>query len=104
MSVQILQDKKNLFLGRREINCVFKAKAGLIKREEAAKIVVDKFNVDVKNVHVISLHTKTGTRDIVGLFYIYDNEYEAKKQLSKHIFLRKVPKKKVEKPTKSEKK
>ncbi|MEM3437881.1 MAG: hypothetical protein QXP55_05065 [Nitrososphaerales archaeon] len=102
--MQIVKDSRNDLLRRREINCIFNSMAGLIKRQDAINMVAKSLNVDAKNVYLISLRTKTGTRDVSGLFYIYDNPEDAKKQLPKYLFLRLLPKEEREKLLKESKK
>lgn len=97
MSLQIVKDSKNELLRRREINCIFNSMAGLIKRKDAVNMLAKSLNVDVEKVCLISLRTRTGTRDVSGIFYIYDNPEDAKKQLPKHIFLRLLSKEEREK-------
>ncbi|MEM3382760.1 MAG: hypothetical protein QXL52_02900 [Nitrososphaerales archaeon] len=104
MSIQILKDSKNNLLRRREINCIFKSMAGLLKRQDAINMIAKSLNIDAKNVCLISLSTKTGTRDVSGLFYIYDNPEDAKKQLPDYLFIRLLPKEEREKLLKERKK
>lgn len=94
MVLQILQDVRNDFLGRREISCLFKALAGSLTRGEAVKMVAEKLKVRQDDVIPISLLTMTGTKDVVGLFYAYDDKENAKKHLSPHLWARMLQKEK----------
>ncbi|MCP8323583.1 MAG: hypothetical protein L6N96_05335 [Candidatus Methylarchaceae archaeon HK02M2] len=104
MSFQIKEDKINNLLGRREILCTFSSVAGSLTRQDAIKIISEKLKIDIDKVYLLSLKTKMGTRDISGLFYIYDNPEDAKKQLTRHVFLRMLPKEEREKIIKERKK
>ncbi|MCP8304135.1 MAG: hypothetical protein H3Z50_01480 [archaeon] len=104
MSFQVKEDNRNDLLRRREIDCVFSSMTGSLTRQDAVKMVAEKLNVDVDKVYLISLKMKTGTRDVSGLFYIYDNTEDAKKQLPRHLFLRMLSKEEREKVVKEAKK
>jgi len=97
LSLQLVEDNRNDLLRRREIKCIFSSMAGLIKRQDAINILAKSLNLDAKKVYLISLRTKTGTRDVSGLFYVYDKPEDAKKQLPKHLFLRLLSKEEREK-------
>lgn len=92
MVLQILQDERNEFLGRREVRCLFKAIAGSLTREEAVKMVAEKLKVHQEKVIPISLLGMTGTRDVEALFYVYDVEEDAKRHLSPHLWARMLSK------------
>ena len=100
----MINDNRNELLRRREVDGVFKSMAGLLKRQEAVNMVAKSLNVDASKVYLISLRTKTGTRDVSGLFYIYDKHEDAKKQLLKYLSLRMLPKEEKEKIKKEAKK
>jgi len=100
----MIKDSRNDLLGRREVDGIFKSVAGFLKRQDAVNMIAKSLNVDVKNVYLISLRTKTGTRDISGLFYIYDKPEDAKKQLPKYLSSRMLPKEEKEKLIKEAKK
>lgn len=104
MSLNIIKDVRNDLLRRREIDCVFSSMAGSLKRQDAINMVAKSLNVDAKKVFLISLRNKTGTRDVLGLFYIYDEPEDAKKQLPKYLFLRVQPKEEREKAKEVKKK
>ncbi|MGQ9718271.1 MAG: hypothetical protein ACUVWK_00215 [Nitrososphaerales archaeon] len=100
MSLQTREEVRNDLLGRREVSCTFNSMAGSLRRQDAVKMVAEKMKVDVKSVYLISLRIITGTRNVSGLFYIYDNPKDAEKQLSKHITLRMLSKEEREKAIK----
>jgi len=104
LSFQIVEDNRNELLRRREVDGIFKSMAGFLKRQEAVNMVAKSLKVDAKKVYLISLRTKTGTRDVSGLFYIYDKPEDAKKQLPEYLSLRMLPKEEKEKTIKEAKK
>lgn len=90
--VVTLEDRKNSLLNRREVKALFKGAAGKIKRAEAAEKIASQLNVDKKNVIPINLICHTGMTDVNGVFYVYDDEKEAAKQLPRYRLLRTMPK------------
>jgi ribosomal protein S24E len=104
LSLQIVKESRNDLLGRREVDCIFNSMAGSLKRQDAVSMVAKGLNIDVKKIHLISLRTNTGTRDVSGLFYIYDKPEDAKKQLPEYLSLRMLTKEEREKLIKEAKK
>lgn len=90
--VVTLEDRKNSLLNRREVKALFKGAAGKIKRTEAAEKIAGQLNIDKKQVIPINLICATGMTDIHGVFYVYDDEKEATKQLPRYRMLRTMPK------------
>jgi small subunit ribosomal protein S24e len=90
--VVTLEDRKNSLLNRREVKALFKGAAGKIKRTEAAEKIAGQLNVDKKQVIPINLICATGMTDVHGVFYVYDDEKEATKQLPRYRMLRTMPK------------
>ena len=90
--VVTLEDRKNSLLNRREVKALFKGAAGKIKRAEAAEKIASQLNVDKKHVIPINLICATGMTDVRAVFYVYDDEKEAAKQLPRYRLLRTMPK------------
>ena len=87
-----LEDRKNSLLNRREVKALFKGAAGKIKRTEAAEKIAGQLNVDKKQVIPVNLICETGMTDVHAVFYVYDDEKEAAKQLPRYRLLRTMPK------------
>jgi small subunit ribosomal protein S24e len=87
-----LEDRKNSLLNRREIRTLFKGAAGKIKKTEAAAKIASQLNVDKKQVIPINLICETGMTDVRAVFYVYDDEKEAAKQLPRYRLLRTMSK------------
>jgi small subunit ribosomal protein S24e len=90
--VVTLEDRKNSLLNRREVKALFKGAAGKIKRTEAAEKIASQLNVDKKQVIPVNLICHTGMTDVHAVFYVYDDEKEAAKQLPRYRILRTLPK------------
>lgn len=90
--VVTLEDRRNSLLNRREVKALFKGAAGKIKRTEAAEKIAGQLNVDKKQVIPVNLICETGMTDVHAVFYVYDDEKEAAKQLPRYRLLRTMPK------------
>jgi small subunit ribosomal protein S24e len=88
----MLEDRKNSLLNRREVKALFKGAAGKIKRTEAAEKMASQLNVDKKQVIPVNLICHTGMTDLHAVFYVYDDEKEAARQLPRYRLLRTMPK------------
>lgn len=93
MEIEVINDKENVLLNRREVECLFKGNYGAFSRIEAVQAVSKKLNATNKNVYAISIKGESGLRNAKGLFYIYNNEEAAKKDISNYIINRNEPKK-----------
>jgi small subunit ribosomal protein S24e len=90
--VETLEDRRNSLLNRREVKALFRGAAGKIKRTEAAEKIASQLNVDKKQVIPVNLVCETGMTDVQAVFYVYDDEKEAAKQLPRYRLLRTLPK------------
>lgn len=79
---------ENKLLERKEVVYLFKDMAGKLTRAEAVKAVAKDLGVPEDKIIPIKLKTLFGTRDVKGIFYIYEDLEKAKRQLPEYIFLR----------------
>jgi len=86
--IQTVSDIENLFLSRREITCNFQGLGGKLKRKEAIEMITKEFNLSNKTVIAINMKNQTGRPNVTGMFYVYDSEELAKKQVNPTIFER----------------
>ena len=98
--IETVNDVENSFLSRREITCNFKGLGGKLKRKEAVEMITKEFNLANKTVIAINMKNQTGKSNVTGMFYVYENEELAKKQVNPTIFerLEKQAKKDAEAP------
>ncbi len=87
-AIETVSDVNNTFLSRREIICNFKGIAGRLKKLEAADMISKQFKLDGKVIIPIFMQAHSGRPDVMGTFYVYDNEELAKKQVNPTIFKR----------------
>jgi len=86
--IETVSDVENSFLSRREITCNFQGLGGKLKRKEAVDMITKEFNLSDKTVIAINMKNQTGRPNVTGMFYVYDNEELAKKQVNPTIFER----------------
>lgn len=86
--IAMLEDRKNSLLNRREVKAIFRGASGKINRIEAAKKIANQLNVDKERVLPINLRCQTGMVDVYAIFYVYDDEHEAARQLPRYMLLR----------------
>ena len=86
--IETVSDVENSFLSRREITCNFQGLGGKLKRKEAIEMITKEFNLSNKTVIAINMKNQTGRPNVTGMFYVYDSEELAKKQVNPTIFER----------------
>jgi len=98
--IETVSDVENSFLSRREITCNFQGLGGKLKRKEAVEMITKEFSLSDKTVIAINMKNQTGKPNVTGMFYVYDSEELAKKQVNPTIFerLEKQAKKDAEAP------
>ena len=86
--IETVSDVENSFLSRREITCNFQGLGGKLKRKEAIEMITKEFSLSDKTVIAINMKNQTGKPNVTGMFYVYDSEELAKKQVNPTIFER----------------
>ena len=86
--IETVSDVENSFLSRREITCNFQGLGGKLKRKDAVEMITKEFNLTDKTVIAINMKNQTGRPNVTGMFYVYDDEELAKKQVNPTIFER----------------
>ena len=71
--LEILDDKTNSFLDRREITCKFNAVGGKLKQEEALNMITKECKLNVKTVLAMNMKNQRGRSNIISTFYINDD-------------------------------
>lgn len=93
MDIEIMSEKENPLLKRREVH--FKVKheqtGGTPPRLEVRKAIGRALKVNADFVFVRKLETKTGTHTAVGLANVYDSIDQARLVESEYIMKRNVP-------------
>ncbi|HJT49573.1 MAG TPA: hypothetical protein VJ729_15420 [Nitrososphaeraceae archaeon] len=92
LELNMLEDRNNPLLNRREVTAILRNAAGKVTRIDAANQIAEKFNVDKSRVITINMTGQRGTMDLRSTFYVYDNQDNMKKQLPRYMTLRGIPK------------
>ena len=87
-SMEILGRKDSKLLGRTEIRVHFGEVSGALPRTAAIKIVADHLKVDPANVGIVALHSGSGSRNLIGLFHVYDSKDSMKIIQEKYLTVR----------------
>lgn len=87
-----MSEQYNPLLKRMEVSYVFKDANGRLSREEARELVSKQLNRPKEKVYLIKLEGEYGTKDLKGLFYIYDDPNLAALHLKKYLHLRMLTK------------
>ena len=101
--IETVSDVSNTFLSRREITCNFAGLGGKLKKQEASDMITKEFKLDGKIVIPIKMKTHAGKPLVTGIFYVYEDEKVAKRQVSSVIFKRLDKVKKKESAVEQEK-
>jgi ribosomal protein S24E len=88
VEVEVINAIENQLLGRREVECIFRGVSGALSRANAAKAVSKQMKVSDKIVYTILLKGAYGTRDAKGMFYIYNDDEAAKRDLPTYVLKR----------------
>jgi len=86
--IETIADVDNTFLSRRELTCNFTGLGGKLKKLEAVEMITKKFKLDGKVVIPMGLKNHVGKPLITGIFFVYDDEALAKRQVNPTIFSR----------------
>ncbi|MEE8384236.1 MAG: hypothetical protein V3R39_04765 [Nitrosopumilus sp.] len=86
--IETIADVDNTFLSRRELTCNFTGLGGKLKKLEAVEMITKEFKLDGKVVIPMGLKNHVGKPLITGIFYVYDDEALAKRQINPTIFSR----------------
>ncbi|MCF3653340.1 MAG: 30S ribosomal protein S24e [Aigarchaeota archaeon] len=92
MNLEIIKDRKNPLLGRREIEAIIIYESGTPKRDEVREEIAKRYNVEKERVIIEKMESLFGTRKARAHIHIYDSVeyakmYERKQILKKHGLL-----------------
>jgi ribosomal protein S24E len=91
-TVEVVNERDNKLLARREYVLNFKGGSGLVSRKAAADAIAGKLGVAKEGVKIISLSGKHGVRDLKAVAYVYSDTKVISKQLPKYMALRELSK------------
>ena len=91
-AIEILNERDNKLLARKEYSVNFVGGSGFITRQAAAEALAAKLGVDKSLVKIISLTSKFGLRNLTGTVFVYSGPKEVNRQLPKYMSVRELPK------------
>lgn len=91
-AIEILNERENKLLARKEYSVNFVGGSGFITRQAAAEAMATKLGVDKNLVKLISLKSKFGLRNLMGTIFVYNEAKEVNRQLPKYMAIRQLPK------------
>lgn len=81
-TVTVQSDTRNAFLSRREIVCSFEDASGRLGKVDAVETVTEKLGLGDKLVIPMRLKNQVGRTDVIGTFYVYEDESLARKHIN----------------------
>lgn len=72
--METINERKNPLFGRKEVQIKITDREFPAKKDEAAKLIAEKFSVPEENVHIEKIDGKFGTRSFTILAEIYDSK------------------------------
>ncbi len=102
--MEILNRHDSKLLERVEVEILIKGRAGKISRKEALALVADEMKVSPAKIGLVKMKQQSGSRDVVGTFFIYDSEQVMKKVHAEHLTVRALGKEEREKLKQEKKK
>ncbi|MEM0446682.1 MAG: hypothetical protein QXR94_00380 [Candidatus Nitrosocaldus sp.] len=86
--IMVEEEKHNPLLNRIELKCIIKDVNGMLKRQDAAKLIVENRGYTGRFIVPVSMMGEKGRRSLRCLFYIYEDEKVARSQLPRYIITR----------------
>jgi ribosomal protein S24E len=83
--VRVEKKSESKVLDRSYVEASIEGKAGRISRKEAIASVAQEMGVAPENVALISMDGESGTRNMVGRFYVYGSAVSKKKLEPKYL-------------------
>ncbi len=88
MKLEILQERNNPLLRRKELDALIIYESSTPKRDDVRKAVAEKYGVDAERVIVEKMESLFGTRSARAHIHVYDTVEDAKRYERKHILKR----------------
>ncbi len=88
MNIEVIQDRKNPLLNRRELDLTIHYESSTPKREDVRKALSEKYGVEVERIIIEKMESLFGTKKARAHVHIYDTIEDAKRYERKHILKR----------------
>ncbi len=83
--MQVLKKTDSKVLGRTYVEILVGETAGKITRKEAVEAAAKELGVPADRVALLALEGESGSRSIVGSFYVYESQEARKKLHPRHL-------------------
>lgn len=88
MNLEIIQDKKNPLLKRRELDLLIYYESSTPRRDDLRRALSEKYGVEIERIVVEKMESLFGARKMRAHVHIYDATEHAKRFERKHILNR----------------
>jgi len=88
VNIEVIQDRKNPLLNRRELDLLIAYESSTPKREDVRNALSEKYGVEAERIIVEKMESLFGTNKARAHVHIYDTVDDAKKYERKHILRR----------------
>ena len=88
MNLEVIQDRKNPLLNRRELDIIIAYESGTPKRDEVREEISKKFGVEKDRIIIEKMESLFGANKAKAHVHIYDTAEHAKRYERKHILRR----------------
>lgn len=102
--MQVQKKSASKLLDRTYVEVALDGKAGKLSRKEAIAMFAQEMGVGPEKVGIVRLEEHTGTRKVLGKFYVYGSEGSLKSEHPKYLQLRALTKEEREKIKQEKKK
>jgi ribosomal protein S24E len=86
--LEIISRTDSKLLNRTEVEVRIRGEAGKISRKEALSLVAEEMKVAPAKVGLVRMEQQSGSRDIVGTFFIYGSDETMKEFHPDHLSVR----------------
>jgi ribosomal protein S24E len=93
----VVKKSESKVLDRSYVELSMEGKAGKISRKEAIEMVAQELGVPVENVGLVRVDGQSGTRKVVGRFYVYGSAESRRKVHPRYLQERTLTKEEREK-------
>ncbi len=87
-NINIIRDRDNMLLSRREVVCEFVNINGKFKKSDYMTMIRSKLKLENKVVIPIKLKSCVGKNTVTGIFYVYDDEKMPRIHISTTVLAR----------------
>lgn len=88
MNIEVMRERRNPLLNRRELDLMIAYESGTPKRDEVREEVSKKFGVEKDRIIIEKMESIFGANKAIAHVHIYDTVEHAKKYERRHILRR----------------